>query len=82
MNNFNTNFNRSRKRFNIMFGIVTTFIGAVFVGIVCWWGFVAYVAFGAVDQIEQDGVSGVLGQVWCGNNSDCQKNLDSRIFGN
>lgn len=82
MNNFSRDFDRSHRRFNIMFTIVTCFIGVVFVGMICWWGFLAYVAVGAVGQIEKDGVRGVLGQVWCGNNSDCQKNLDSQIFGN
>lgn len=82
MNNFSRNFGRDRRRFDTMFTFVSCFIGLVFVGMICWWGFLAYVAGVAASQIQQDGVRGVLGQVWCGNNADCQKNLDSQIFGN
>ena len=71
---FNRRFQQSQRRFDIMFRIVATIIALSFVGIVAFWIFAGTVAFKAVGEIEQQGVKGLVEQIWCGKEKpDCLK---------
>ena len=69
---FDRRFNQSQRRFDFMFRVVATIIALVFVGIVCFWIFAGALAVKAVDQVGEQGVRGVVEQLWCGKSPDCK----------
>ena len=66
---FDRRFQQSQRRFDIMFRVVTTVIALGFVAIVAFWIFAGFVAVKAVGEVEQQGVKGIVEQIWCGNNN-------------
>lgn len=72
MNDFNTRFQQSQRRFDIMFRVVSTLIAVVFVCIVLFWIGMGVLAVKTVDSVGENGVRGVVEQLWCGKNQDCK----------
>lgn len=71
---FHNDFRRSQRTHRIMFRIIATLIALTFVGIVAFWIFAGTMAVKAVGQIEEQGVKGIVEQIWCGkNDSGCMK---------
>jgi ABC-type phosphate transport system permease subunit len=71
---FDRRFQQSQRRFDIMFRIVATIIALSFVGIVAFWIFAGTMVFKAAGEIEQQGVKGLVEQIWCGKDKpDCLK---------
>lgn len=58
--------NQNKSRFKVIFGIASALIVLTFIGIIAFWAFVGTVAFKAADEINQNGVKGVIEDVWCG----------------
>jgi hypothetical protein len=69
---FDRRFKQSQRRFDFMFRIVATVIALTFVGTILFWIFAGYVAVKTVDQVGDQGVRGVVEQLWCGKNPDCK----------
>jgi len=69
--NFQTNFDRSQRTFNIMFRIAATMIALTFVGIFLFWAFVGFTAVKAADEVEQKGLKAVIERIWCGPDNHC-----------
>lgn len=70
---FHQRFDRSQRRFDLMFRAIATMIGMVFVGIIVFWIAVAVLAFNAADTVQDQGVRGLVQQLWCGKNAtDCR----------
>lgn len=69
---FDRNFAKSQRNFNIMFRVIATIVALGFVGIVCFWIFAGVLAVKAADQVGEQGVRGVVEQLWCGKSVDCK----------
>ncbi len=65
-NDFDMRFERSQKRFNMIFRIISILIAFVFVATVGFWIVVGVFAFNSVGAIDQHGIKGVVEQIWCG----------------
>tara|TARA_R110000823_G_C15657599_1_gene471673 strand:- start:329 stop:526 length:198 start_codon:yes stop_codon:yes gene_type:complete len=48
------------------------FFGAVFTVIICGWFAIGYVVVKGVGAIDENGLKGVVEQVWCGKAADCK----------
>jgi hypothetical protein len=69
---FDRRFKQSQRRHDIMFRVISTIVALTFVGIVCFWIFAGVLAVNAVDQVGEQGVRGVVEQLWCGKTADCK----------
>lgn len=58
--------------------IVPYFIALVFVFIVCSWIFMGVIAYKGATSINENGVKGVVEQLWCGKQPDCKLPLEPK----
>lgn len=68
---FNRDFDRSRRRFNIFFTVVSSVIVLMFVAMIAFYVFVGTVAVSVADDVKTDGVRAVIERLWCGPNNKC-----------
>lgn len=68
--NFDKDFNRMRT-------FIKVFSGIVFVLMISIWIFGAVLTYKVVDQVNEQGLKGVVEQVWCGKDADCKQPIPS-----
>jgi len=52
--------------------IVSIIIAVVFAIIVCWWIFVGILIYKGSADISENGIAGVVHNLWCGKRVDCK----------
>lgn len=62
MNNHNDNF----------FRVVSVFIAVIFIMVISFWIVTGIFAYKALNQVNDNGVRGLIEQLWCGKNVDCK----------
>jgi hypothetical protein len=67
----NSDFERSKKRFNIFFTVVCCFIGFIFVCIVAAYIGAGYLIVKSTDEVKEVGLKAVVERIWCGPNAKC-----------
>lgn len=72
-------FEKSNRRFNIVWNLALGFIIFIFAVVICGWVGIGYVAVGAAGDISENGARGVISELWCGKkNPGClEKTLDN-----
>ena len=55
-----------------LFKIAPIFISVVFCIIIAWLVFVGFVVYKGATEINENGVSGVVHNVWCGKKTECK----------
>lgn len=68
---FNREFGKSRKRFDIIFRSVAGVIVLGFIGIIVGWIFVGTAIYQAAAVVEEDGLKNVVENIWCGKDQKC-----------
>ena len=71
---FDRDFAQGQRRFNFMFRLVSTIIGIGFIAVFVFYILVGVVLWKSADGIQENGLQGVIAQIWCGSkNKDCLK---------